>query len=500
MAVLGSAVPGWRTCPVLLTHPAFMPTVESSQAVLRGRRAPFIFAPGGFALGSEAEVELRQYARMLAAHWRLVSAVGVLCAVAAVVLAASRPPAYESNATLIVSGNIREDVGQSYQGELLAQARLNTYAALLTEPVVLNRVVDELALEDGVPGLTNRVEVVIPENTTLIRLTVSDADRRLARATTAAITRAFIAQLAAISAEDTAQPALEVVTVQPATLPQTPLPRHLVFQGLLGLLAGLAIGVAAAVPHEYLRGRVHDGADAEWLGQAPVRGVAAPVPGAGRMWKRSAAGDRRGAYRDLATSVSLLSHDRPGPVVVVTPTHDRGTSSLVAHVADALAHSAERVLLITRGRIKGGAGAVVPSFMEVLAGQAPVDHAIQKVQGRPSLLLMQAYPDTGPVPSIDVVRLRDVMATLVTVADLVLVDAPALDESLDGPLLASAGGTTLMVLRPGHSRRRDVARAVHTLQVLSGAPDGLILDRTDARRRAGSGPLWDVLSTSGERR
>jgi capsular polysaccharide biosynthesis protein/Mrp family chromosome partitioning ATPase len=427
-------------------------------------------------------VELRQYARMLAAHWLLVAVVGALAVLVAVLLAVTRQPSYESTATLLVVGQARDDVGDSYQGELLAQARLSTYAALVTEPVVLAPVINRLGLRDDVPGLGRRVEVVVPENTTLIRLTVTDSDPSRARATAAAISRVFIGRVEAIGARGSGAPA--VVPVQPATAPSDQVPLHLVFHALLGLVVGVALGAGAAAVREYTSGRVHDAQDAEWLGQAPVRGT---VPSGRRQGRaRATPGEPDGAYRDVATAVAVLRRDRPGPVVFVSPAHERGTSSLVAHVAVTLARSGVRVVLVTRDPV-GGGPAPVPSFVDVVAGTASLDAALRSVPGLPSLVLVRTYPDDGRAPILDVTRLGETLSALDARADLVLIDAPPLGGSLDGPLLAASAATTLMVVRPRRTRRRDVARAVRTLRMVSSAPDGMILDRTSPSRQTWSG-------------
>jgi len=59
----------------------------------------------------------------------------------------------------------------------------------------------------------------------------------------------------------------------------------------------------------------------------------------------------------------------------------------------------------------------------------------------------------------------------------VLIDAPPLDESVEGAVLAAHSDGALLVVRPKRTRRKDLARAVETLRDLSTGPTGVYLNR-----------------------
>jgi Mrp family chromosome partitioning ATPase len=60
-------------------------------------------------------------------------------------------------------------------------------------------------------------------------------------------------------------------------------------------------------------------------------------------------------------------------------------------------------------------------------------------------------------------------------ADLVLIDAPPIGTAADALLLATRVDDVLLVVRPGHTTRRDLAITRQSLQQLAIVPTGLIL-------------------------
>jgi len=446
-------------------------------------------------------VELRQYLRMLWGHRLLIVIVGVVGLLLAGGLTATVPPTYRSTTKLLVSSPAdRADLSEAYQGDLLAKARVKTYADLVTAPPVLQAVIDRLRLPVSVASLQSRVSVALPPDTTLITVTIDDGSPDRARATAEAVAEEFANYVSGIERTAARTPDLVTVTpIQAATLPRRPVAPHHLFNLTLGVLAGLALGVAAAVLREYFDGRVRDETDAIGITEAPVLGT---VPPARRRKHRRGAGypDRDGeACRDLASVLLRLQEDRGGgPIVVLGSTRDAGGSIVAAGLARALARSEISVVLVTRTmdqppwrRDEPSSG---PDLFDVLAGHAPVSAALRPAEGEPSLLLLSADASGGPGPALVTQQVAKLLADMQERADIVLFDAPPLDESVDGAVLAACCDGALLVVRPGRTRRRDLARVVEVLRHLSTAPIGIALNAM-----AGSGQVDEALRPADQR-
>jgi Mrp family chromosome partitioning ATPase len=257
--------------------------------------------------------------------------------------------------------------------------------------------------------------------------------------------------------------------------------------------------VAAAVLRERLDGRVRDEVDVARLTEAPVFGT---VSGRNRKWPRRRARAspqaRDEAYRDLASLLLRIHEDRGGgPIVLLGPTKVAAGSQLAANVARAMARSSLRVVLITPIGEGPAWGKIAPSswpgLFDVLAGMA-IGLALRPAEGWPAVMLLPAGTSGDVRPALDPRQVAKVMADLRERADVVLVDPPPLDQSADGAVLAACSDGAFLVVRPGRTRRTDLARAVATLRDLSTTPRGVLLNTPGGSAEADAlRPAKDIL-------
>jgi capsular polysaccharide biosynthesis protein/Mrp family chromosome partitioning ATPase len=443
-------------------------------------------------------MELRQYARMLRGHWLLIAAAALVCTLLAGFSTARVPATYRSTTTLLVSSSgDNGDLSESYQGDLLAKARVNTYADLVRAPTVLQAVIDRLRLPDSVSSLQSRITVVVPEETTLIRVSADGGSPTAAKAIADTVAAEFAHYVATI--ENDRGRLRHPITVTPlqAATPAGSVGPHRLMALMVGLLAGLLLGVGAAVLRERLDGRVRDEVDVARLTEAPVLGT---VPG--RKWPRRRARaspeSRDEAYRNLASLLLRIQEDRGGgPIVLLGPTKVASGSQLAANITQAMARSALRVVLITPIGDEPAWGKIAPSswpgLFDVLAGM-PVDLVLRPAEGRPAVLLLPAGASGDTRPALDPRQVAKIMADLQERADVVLIDPPPLDQSADGAVLAACSDGAFLVVRPGRTRRADLARALATLRDLSTAPRGVLFNTPGGSAEADAlRPAKDIL-------
>jgi polysaccharide biosynthesis transport protein len=425
-------------------------------------------------------VEFRQYLRTLRGQWPLILLAVVVCTLAAFALTRESPSVYQSTTKLLVmSRGGGNDPSQVYQGELLAKERVKTYTDLVTSPTVMQGVIERLGLRDSPDGLRSRVAVSQPEDTALIVVSVDAGSPRAAATTAEAIAEEFGSYVDGV--EEARARSVDLVSVTPAqaaSVPTAPVAPHHVLDLLLGALAGLALGVAIAVLREFTSGRIRDEADVARIVDVPVfsrtRGPRRRPPGVSNL---------RGSdpYLDLASVLLRLQEDRAGrPMTMLGPTADAGASELVANVAKALARSPLRVVLIAPAPTGVGGRTQErpwPGLYDVLTGRISVRAALHPVGGERWLSLLASDAPGALRPALDPRQLQRLMTELHEVADVVLIDAPPLDESVEGAVLAAHSDGALLVVRPKRTRRKDLARAVETLRDLSTGPTGVYLNR-----------------------
>ncbi|MEA3377663.1 MAG: GNVR domain-containing protein, partial [Chloroflexota bacterium] len=116
----------------------------------------------------------------------------VLGAGAAFVVSTQTTPVYEASATLLVHQAPSGD-GSDYQNLLTSERLARTYSEMLTGRPIMERVIDELALDETAEELAERVTVELVRDTQLIRLKVEHTDPGIAARAANAVAEAFVA-------------------------------------------------------------------------------------------------------------------------------------------------------------------------------------------------------------------------------------------------------------------------------------------------------------------
>ena len=111
-------------------------------------------------------MELRQYLRVLRAHWLFVVGSIVVCTAAAAALALVKTPTYTATTQLFVAANgTVADPGVTYQGALFSEQRMLSYVQMVSSPAVLAPVIKDLNLPESVKDLQGNVTASVPTGT-----------------------------------------------------------------------------------------------------------------------------------------------------------------------------------------------------------------------------------------------------------------------------------------------------------------------------------------------
>jgi capsular exopolysaccharide synthesis family protein len=282
--------------------------------------------------------------------------------------------------------------------------------------------------------------------------------------------------------------------VTPAVVPTTPVSPKPVRNGLVGLLAGLVLGVALAFLFEYLDDSVKNKDDVERAlhGRIPTLGIIPAVEG----WKSGEAprtvsieeptSSASEAYRSLRTAIGFLGLDRPLRVIQVTsPSAAEGKTTTIANLAVALANVGKRVVVVDcdlrRPRIH--LFFHVPNevgFTSVLLGEVPLGEAAQPVGRRHLMLVASGQLPPNPSELLSSTRTGQLLRTLQTESDIVLVDSPPVLPVTDAAVLSAHVDATLLVVRTGITTRRQLSRAVEVLEQVASPLVGTVLNGVTA--------------------
>jgi polysaccharide biosynthesis transport protein len=282
-----------------------------------------------------------------------------------------------------------------------------------------------------------------------------------------------------------------LVLVTPAQAPSSPSSPKPTEDGLLGLVAGLILGLAAAFLRESLDDAISSTEAAEEFGGATVLAAVPMVS----SWKKrdrplvvslarpmSPAAE---AYRSLRTSVQFARQERDLRTIVVTsPAAAEGKTSTLSNLGAMFAQAGQRVVLVSCDLRKPRLGQFFGvdeglGLTTAILGEQPVEELIQAVPGDDNLwLLGSGQLPPNPAELLNGRRIQQVFSTLRQHFDLVLIDSPPVLPVTDAVVLASDADATLLVVAAGQTSRGDLQRAAEKLGQVNARVVGLVLNET----------------------
>lgn len=418
---------------------------------------------------------------MVRKRWLYVVVPILLAAVAATTVTWITPKTYQAVASVYFSLPLARSANDLNQGANYTQQQLASFASLATKPVVLDPVIDDLALPLTAAQLAGRVSASISAETVIIDVSVTDGDPQQAARISNAIATRLIEVVVDLSPEDASgQPAI-AATVVAAAVPSTgPISPRGQVNLAAGLLAGLLIGLMAAIARERLDTRVRTRAD-----------IPSDVPllaqiSADRAAKRIIMADphtgspRAEAFRRLRTNLSFVDVDDPAQITVITSAlASEGKTSTAVNLALAAARAGDRVLLVDADLrrptvakvldLEGGAGLV-----DVITGGATLSEVVRHWDTNCDILTSGPIPP-NPSELLSSKAMTSVLADMRSKYDLVLLDSPPLLPVIDAAVLAQKTDGAVVVSRHNKVKRHELAAAIDSLRAVDSRVLGVVM-------------------------
>jgi len=440
-------------------------------------------------------VTLSGFLQVLRERWKPVLASFLLGLTLAGVLTWTATPTYASTVVMFVSAQEKaDDATGAYQGSLMSQQKVKSYAQLLTSGRLLAEITDRTGTQVS-PGA---ITATTKPDTVLLTATVTDPSPRRAKVLADAIGATFPALVAELERPaDGKVPSVAVRVVEPADLPVTPVSPLPMVNLTIGSLLGLIGGVVLALTRNAMDNTVKSVAAMEDLTGVPSLGtIAYSAESAARplIVHEPAGAPRAEAYRQIRTNLQFVNVDRPPRVVAFTSSLPaEGKTTTVCNLAIALARAGKQVAIVDadlrRPRIAENLGLEgAAGLTTVLIGRARLDQVLQP--WGPDRVTVLASGPVPPNPSelLASQHMADLLAELSQRFDYVLIDTPPLLPVTDAALLAGSYDGVLLIVRHGKTSRAQVRGAVAALTAVSGNILGAVLTmtpKTGGRRKYG---------------
>jgi succinoglycan biosynthesis transport protein ExoP len=431
-------------------------------------------------------VELRDYLRILRKRWITILAFTLTGIAGAAALTIVTTPVYQASTLVYIQVQTSGTVGDLVQGSTFLQNQVTSFVEVVDTPRVLDAVIETLDLDTTAEELAESVTASAPLDTINVQITVDRDSPAEAAEIANAVTASFqqvVGEITSMSTED-ARSQVSVSILRDASVPSVPISPDTKSNLGLGLLAGLALGLAIAIIREVLDTRIRGEFDVESITSAPIIGGIGYDPSAvdrPLIVQDDPRSVRAEAFRTLRTNLQFLEIESgPKSFAITSSIPSEGKTTTAANLAIALSDSGAQVVLVDgdlrRPKIAsymGLEGAV--GLTDVLISRAELADVMQP-WGRGNLVVIPAGA-LAPNPSelLGSRAMAALVKTLESEFDVVLIDLPPLLAVTDAALVSKLTRGALVVVAAGRTHKGELSGAIAALENVGAQVAGLVI-------------------------
>lgn len=423
---------------------------------------------------------VRDFVRLVQRRW-LTIGLGTLLGVAvAVAMVLTTPRTYTADAQLFVGVGSSDNASQLAQGNAFAQARVQSYKNLVTNPDVLQPVIDDLGLHETTDDLAASISADAPLNRVLINVHASDRSPQQAARILNAVAERFVDYVLGLEGQDSG---VRLTISSRASVPHVPSSPRTKLDLVIGLIVGLIAGLALALLRNALDTKIRDRTNladigATMLAAIPLDKAADRVPIA---FRGDPHGARAEAFRRLRTNLEYVDVDNPPHVIAVTSAvPGEGKTTTALNVAASLAEAGQKVVLLEadlrRPTVAGRLGVLPDIGVTTALTRHASALSVVQTAGRGLFVLTSGEIPPNPSELLSTERAQRIIHELRSEFDYVVVDCPPVVPVADAAQLSKLVEATLLVVRAGQTTKGQYELALAALERVGTKPAGVILN------------------------
>ena len=423
-------------------------------------------------------MELREYLLLFRRRLLLILFVTFLAVDAALLISWATPKTYEARADLFVKAESSNS--SSYEDSQFTMQRVKNYPDLVRSPQVLAPVAEQLGDGTTVSDLARRVSAVNPKDTVYVRVTAAAPSPKESSVTANLVAESLAEQIRLLEdGEGSRAATVDPQITVPAAPPVNPASPDMLTNLIVGLFAGVALGLIAAIVRDRRATKLHSAEDVEaasgieLVGRMPVRGRMQRSPNQTEAVPEA-------EFRSLLTRVLLRTGGQLPQIVVVTSACRQAEASgrvMVEEWARFLADTGRRICVLQADSSLDapfGQQADKPGLTDLVAGDSSRGQVLQPVSGE-NLFAVTAGSNPSHPPADTPQKSGTVVKELADGFDLLIGQAAYASVPLNTEMMAAVSQGSLILVRYGATTDAELNLAVMELRALGTEPLGVVM-------------------------
>lgn len=431
-------------------------------------------------------MELSDYLLILRRNWLLIVTCGLVGLLLGAGLSLAMRPTYSAQTKLFVAIQNSSSIQELQQGSTFTQARVQSYVETVDTPLVLQPVIDSLALDLTAAELAEQVTATADLDTVIISIDAENSSPVVAAAIAQATSDSLVDsvdRLESPSEGGTSPVKLSVLT--PATAPTEPSSPNTLVNLIFGLLLGLGAGIGAALLKKTLDTRVRGESDLRRISDAPLLGgIAFDSDATKKPLLTQVAGQspRAESFRQIRTNLQFAHVSHKSKAVLITSSlPGEGKSTTATNLALALAQGGQSVVLVDadlrRPRIDQYLGLERNAGLTTaLVGRASLEDLLQPWGEDDLHVLTAGQLPPNPSELLGSDAMKRLIDQLERKFDAVIIDAPPLLPVTDAAVLAHQVGGVVLVIGSSKVKVPDLQKAIGSLEMVDADVLGVVMN------------------------
>ncbi len=280
-----------------------------------------------------------------------------------------------------------------------------------------------------------------------------------------------------------------ITIVDKAEVSEKPTKPRKTINVIFGFAFGLFLGICIAFVIEFFDDAIKSPTDVETFLKLPFLGL---IPAVNKLHgdtdiERIVVNHPKGtiaeAYRTIRTNI-LFSTDKLSKQLVVTSAGPgEGKTSTAVNICEVMATAGDRVLLIDadmrRPRIHKIFDLDNVGLSNYLTGNAEIEDIIHQSATETMSIIPAGPIPPNPVELLNSPRLAELLKTVNSKFDRVIIDMPPVVAVTDAAILARQSDAVIFVVHGGKAHRDIVKRGVESLNKIGAHISGVILSNVD---------------------